>query len=204
MPGRPPPTGGGRFAQLDREQAQEICVSPVLTGDARQRPSLYLMSDSSTSMLHPGEGRRLPPEDSSCSSHAINSDGHGIGAYSEEAFRYLLAIERKRAERSGRPFYLLLLDLKRASVGTRPVDIDVALTVFTGLSTALRDTDFTGWYREGRIAGAVLTQFSDVVANGVSETVSERVREHLLSRIPVPLASRLQTRIFQLPRTSRS
>src|SRR2546422_1060554 len=33
-------------------------------------------------------------------------------AYNEQAFRYFLAIERKRSERSGHPFLLLLVDLK--------------------------------------------------------------------------------------------
>ena len=33
-------------------------------------------------------------------------------AYNEEAFRYFLAVERTRSERSGRPFLLVLVDLK--------------------------------------------------------------------------------------------
>jgi len=166
------------------------------------------MSDSRISTLDPGEirSRRLPrrDQDVSLSSHAVTADGAGIGAYSEEAFRYLLAIERKRAECSGRPFFLLLVDLKRAFAGSASMDADVALMVFKGLSAALRDTDFTGWYREGRIAGAVLAQLSDAVGERVSHAVSERVREQLLSCVPPTIASRLQTRILQVPRTCRT
>ena len=138
------------------------------------------------------------------SSHAVTTEGAGVGAYSEEAFRYLLAIERKRAECSGRPFFLLLVDLKRAFGGSASMEADVALIVFKALAATLRDTDFTGWYREGRIAGAVLAQLSDAVGDRVSSAVSLRVREGLLSGIPPTIASRLQTRIFQVPRASRS
>ena len=138
------------------------------------------------------------------SSHAVTVDGARVGAYGEEAFRYLLAVERRRAECSGRPFFLMLVDLKRASARCASIDADVALMVFKGLSAALRDTDFTGWYREGRIAGAVLAQLSDAARDRASHAVSQRVREHLLSRVPAAIVSHLQTRIFQVPRACRS
>ena len=166
------------------------------------------MSDSRINTLGPDVSRSRPllgrVEDVSWSSYAVTADGAGVGAYSEEAFRYLLAIERKRAECSGRPFFLLLVDLKRAFVASASMDADVAMMVFKGLSAALRDTDFTGWYREGRVAGAVLAQLSDATGDRVSHAVSQRVREQLLSRVPPTIASRLQTRFFQVPRSCRS
>jgi hypothetical protein len=135
---------------------------------------------------------------------AVAGGGAAAGAYSEEAFRYLLAIERKRAERSGRPFFLLLVDLKRMARGTFAMDVDLAAGVFASLSNALRDTDFTGWYREGRIAGAVLAQLADVSGDTIDEVVRERVRLELSSRLPGDAADRLQTRVFQIPRAFRS
>ena len=147
-----------------------------------------------------------PAETDDYTWHTSTAAGGGAvaGAYSEEAFRYLLAIERKRAERSGRPFFLLLVDLKRMARGTLAMDVDLAAGVFASLSSALRDTDFTGWYREGRIAGAVLAQLADVSGDTIDEVVRRRVRLELSSRLPVDAADRLQTRVFQIPRAFRS
>src|SRR2546427_11929887 len=82
-------------------------------------------------------------------------------AYNEEAFRYFLAIERKRSERSNRPFLLLLVDLKKQQGMTARIDADVAARLFSGLWLCLRETDCVGWFREGRVAGALLTQLAD-------------------------------------------
>jgi hypothetical protein len=152
------------------------------------------------------EKRRLSSrtDDASWYSSAISGDAGGIGAYSEEAFRYLLALERKRAERYGRSFLLLLVDLKKASHRLPSMDAEIAAIVFDGLSSALRDTDFIGWYRDGRIAGAVLVQLSGAPSGEMADAVGQRVRNDLLSRVPADVASRLQTRVFQIPRTFRS
>jgi hypothetical protein len=130
-------------------------------------------------------------------------DGPAGGAYSEEAFRYLLAIERKRAERSSRPFFLLLVDLKRGLEKPVPMDAAVASSVFSGLSLALRETDFIGWYREGRVAGAVLAQHVDSPDSQVARVVNERVKAQVCAQLPEDVAARVQTRVFQLPRNSR-
>lgn len=174
-------------------------------GDSR--PALdSVMSESRPSAVDRDIAERASSRTDDLTWHtsAVVGDGVGLGAYSEEAFRYLLAIERKRAERSGRPFFLLLVDLKRAASGSVSMNVDVASNVFAGLSSALRDTDFTGWYREGRIAGAVLAQLSDVSGDSISDVVGQRVRDELFSRLPGTVAERLQTRVFQIPRPSRS
>ena len=141
--------------------------------------------------------------DANSCSYAVVADGPGAGAYSEEAFRYLLAIERKRGERSGRPFFLLLVDLKRHD-GDVGMDVDVATQVFSGLARALRDTDFIGWYREGRIVGAVLTQLTDFADSQIPRIVGQRIKNELFVHLPSGMADRLQTRVFQLPRSVRS
>ena len=80
-------------------------------------------------------------------------------AYNEQAFRYFLELERHRSELSGRPFLLLLVDVKRDSVDLEPqIDASTSRQLFSALTQCLRDTDFLGWYREQRTIGAVLTQ----------------------------------------------
>ena len=151
------------------------------------------------------EERRLSSRtgDASEQSFTADVDGAGTAAYGEEAFRYLLGLERKRAGRSGRPFLLLLVDLKK-TLDDPEMGADAANWVFSGLAASLRDTDFVGWYREGRVAGAVLAQLSDAGDSDIAQIVRDRVQEKLLAHVPASIAHRLQTRVFQLPRKCRS
>jgi hypothetical protein len=120
-------------------------------------------------------------------------------AYNEAAFRYFLANERNRSERSDRPFLLLLVDLKKQQGASARFDVAVAARVFTGLGLCLRETDFVGWYRDRRLAGAVLTQLSDATGVDMCRAVRQRATAALSDSLPSDIFSRLQMRIFQLP-----
>ncbi len=123
--------------------------------------------------------------------------GHG---YNAVAFRYFLNIERKRSERSRRRFLLLLIDLKKHADADGWIDSGLASRLVAILAPCLRDTDFIGWYHEGRTIGAVLTQLTEPPETDIASVVSGRVRQALSSgRLPLDIANRLQVRIYQLP-----
>ncbi len=125
-------------------------------------------------------------------------------AYNEEAFRYFLAVERKRAERSRRSFLLLLVSVKRRSGVSGPIRPVVATSIFAGLWLGVREVDFIGWFREGRVAGAVLTQGADPLAPDVVRRISQRLAETLRERVPADVARRLHVRVLQLRPTRNS
>src|SRR5712692_5093224 len=100
----------------------------------------------------------------------------GGGAYAEEAFQHFLAAERKRAERSGCLLLLLLVDLEGPPGVSAHIDRVIAAKLFSDLGRCLRETDFIGWYREERVAGAVLTELRDGPATEVARRVGQRVR----------------------------
>jgi hypothetical protein len=123
--------------------------------------------------------------------------------YDEEAFGCFLSIERKRCERSDRTFFLILVELtEEPGVSTR-IDPRVASKLFLGLHSCLRETDFIGWYREGRIAGAVLTESPNRPRTDVSLGVGQRVSEALAACLPSHLARRLRVRVHQHPESGR-
>src|ERR1700681_2921141 len=109
-------------------------------------------------------------------SYGVSLEGRFGHAYNEDAFRYFLEIERKRAARAHRPVMLLLLDLREPPPTGAGIDLMMAATLFSGLWRCLRDTDVVGWYREGRVAGAVLTQVEDGPRSEVTRVTRERVR----------------------------
>jgi hypothetical protein len=119
-------------------------------------------------------------------------------AYNQEAFRYFLAHERRRSERSNRPFLLLLVDLQHPQLNGR-LEPSVAAKLFAGLSAGLRDTDVIGWYHEGRVAGAVLTHVDDASSTDVSAEIRGRLTNLLSAGLPRAITARLQVRVYQLP-----
>ena len=138
------------------------------------------------------------PEQTDACSCGLARQGGEVQAYNEAAFRYFLAIERKRSELSERPFLLLLIDLKNEAGVTTHIDSRAAALVFSSLSLRIRETDFAGWYREDHVIGAVLTQRAEMVSTDVSQLVGERFKEALCERLPRDVARRLQVRIYQV------
>jgi hypothetical protein len=117
---------------------------------------------------------------------------HQLGeACNEEAFRHFLAMERRRSRRSGRAFLLLLV----RPTGAR-LDAAVAEKLFACLWHCLRESDQVGWFREGRVAGALLT---DVSGADVAAAVCEKVRGSLQAGLPPDIASGIAVRAFRLP-----
>ena len=130
----------------------------------------------------------------------LAADSSADGAYSEEAFRYFLEIERRRAEVSCRPLLLLLLDLKKqGSPDGYAIPAAVATKLFSSLTLCLRDTDFVGWYRDGRVAGAVLTQNAETTDTGIADLIAQRVTTALKDTLPEEVSIRIQVRVYQVP-----
>jgi hypothetical protein len=95
-------------------------------------------------------------------------------AYNEAGFRHFLDIERRRAARSGHLLLLVLVGVRdRAgrSVSLPPV---VASKVFSALGSSVREIDFVGWFKDGRIAAAALVQRATPTAD---------VRQHIAGRV---------------------
>jgi hypothetical protein len=130
---------------------------------------------------------------------AIVSDGQAGQVYNEEAFRYFLEIEEKRAERSQVPFFLLLITPKQDAESEQSFSSANASRLFDVLQHVLRDTDFTGWYRQDFVAGAVLTQLGSATGADVSQLIRERVSAALGAGLTRAFAERLEMEICQVP-----
>ena len=72
-----------------------------------------------------------------------------VGAYNEEAFHYLLAVEHRRFERSYQPFVLALIENAVVSPERQGMDPVLGARITEALTRSLRETDVIGWYREG-------------------------------------------------------
>lgn len=99
----------------------------------------------------------------------------------EDAFRRMISLERKRSERSRKPFLLMLLDmgehLHSQQNGKTLEGILAALTLST------RETDATGWYTNNSVIGIMFTEIGFEDRSGVVSTLINRVGETLRNNL---------------------
>ncbi len=117
--------------------------------------------------------------------------------YNEEVFKYLLAVERERCDRSGRPFLLLLMAPAPRPGVPAPIARAVARTLFSSLRLCLRETDFIGWYDEARVAGAVLTDPGQETAAAVCRRVARTIGGALRESCSSEVARGFQLRVYE-------
>ena len=177
-------------------QIPSLFKMTALTGGSIALPALDVAEQVSLK-------RRAEPEPHSASDQCACglALAEHESAYNEEAFHFLLGVERKRFEHSNKPFVLMLIELEGRSGQPGPIDPADGARVFAGLEHSLRDTDVIGWYSEGHIAGAVLTHLGDASIADVSRLMAERVTRTLRDDLPEEIAGRLNVRLYQ-PLTS--
>lgn len=125
-------------------------------------------------------------------------DGRSGCAYDEEAFWHFLAVERKRVDRSGRTLLLLLVTVNGHAGPGAVMPSPVAAKLFSALWVSVRDMDFTGWYRTGQVAGAVLTQGPGPLNSAALDRIRLRVAAALTKGLPAHHAPRLHVRVVGL------
>jgi lipopolysaccharide/colanic/teichoic acid biosynthesis glycosyltransferase len=99
----------------------------------------------------------------------------------EDAFRRMISLERKRSERSRKPFVLMLLDMgeQHPSENNRQALRKVA----AALSVTARETDLTGWYRNDCAVGVMFTEIGFADRSATLSTMITRVSNTLRANL---------------------
>lgn len=99
--------------------------------------------------------------------------------FAEDVFQNVLVLERRRAERSRRPFVLMLIhsDTQSDSDGRL---LQLALPV---LVATTRESDLIGWYRESITLGIVFTEMSEGQKTAITESLLHRLQSALLETL---------------------
>ncbi len=120
--------------------------------------------------------------------------------YDQEAFRHMLAIERKRARFAKTTILFLSVRITDEAGSGVKISRTIARILFAGLGHCFREVDFVGWLRQGRVAGAVLAQGPVAPGDDVLPRIVERVSHLLSRRVPLAAAQRLDVRVIRLGR----
>ena len=135
---------------------------------AAKRPPITILGDGSSFNLPDRDGAR--------------SEDAGFTLVPEELFRKVLAIERKRSERSRQRFVLMLLHVGKVLETEQREMVLEGIT--EALSNSARETDFHGWYESGSVVGVICTE----IGNGELTTILRALQ----SRVGAALRGRLE------------
>jgi exopolysaccharide biosynthesis polyprenyl glycosylphosphotransferase len=95
----------------------------------------------------------------------------------EVSFHRMITRERKRTERSQKPFLLMLLDLGHVLPSEH--NSRVLRQILAGLACSTRETDVTGWYAENIVVGIMFTEVTIDERSQILTTMMTRVSEIL-------------------------
>ncbi len=104
-------------------------------------------------------------------------------------FLRMLRIERKRTERSGRPFVLMLLETETLFSRARAGAFEKFANI---LARTTRETDFKGWYKAGSTFGVIFTEIDATRGAAVTRALAARVTDALGAVLPVEEVSQVR------------
>jgi lipopolysaccharide/colanic/teichoic acid biosynthesis glycosyltransferase len=99
----------------------------------------------------------------------------------EDVFRRIFCWERKRAERSGRCFLLMLVHVEsilQANQSERALS-----EIASALTSSTRETDLAGWYQEGAILGVIFTEIREGNWRALESLTPAKVMASLRSKL---------------------
>jgi exopolysaccharide biosynthesis polyprenyl glycosylphosphotransferase len=100
----------------------------------------------------------------------------------EDAFQRVIALERRRSERSRKPFLLMLLDMGDPLPPSEARGKYLS-KLLTDISVGTRETDVTGWYKNESVVGVMFTEIAPDARGTIVSTMITRLsnilREHL-------------------------
>jgi lipopolysaccharide/colanic/teichoic acid biosynthesis glycosyltransferase len=123
--------------------------------------------------------------------------GQTYSVLAEEPFHRMIALERKRTERSGKPFLLMLLDAGHCLPSDR--NGRVLGKILSALSLSTRETDVTGWYKNHSIVGVMFTDVSADDRESILGTMMSRVSETLRNNLSLEKFSQISISMHVFP-----
>lgn len=115
----------------------------------------------------------------------------------EDTFHAMLALERRRAERSGQSFVLMLLDSSAVIADGNGAAIVEKLAPV--VSTAIRGSDVIGWYEKDAVLAVIFTEVNVGENCSITEYLRCKVVKALQENLDLALASKLVITVHQFP-----
>jgi exopolysaccharide biosynthesis polyprenyl glycosylphosphotransferase len=109
----------------------------------------------------------------------------------------MIALERKRTERSGKSFLLMLLDADQRALSDG--NERVLGKILSALSSLTRETDMTGWYQERSVVGVIFTDITAADRESIVGTMMSRISETLRQNVGLETFSQIGISLHLFP-----
>lgn len=115
----------------------------------------------------------------------------------EDSFKKVIAIERKRTERSKSPFVLMLLEVtNRQNLEKTKRALEC---IVSALLASCRDTDVVGWYKDGAVIGVMFTGLVISDRNSILSAILTRVSDTLRNELTFEQFSQVSISFHMFP-----
>jgi lipopolysaccharide/colanic/teichoic acid biosynthesis glycosyltransferase len=111
----------------------------------------------------------------------------------ENVFHSMLTLERRRAERSRKPFVLMLIDANLEN-GTAEVILRQAVDIVVA---SKRETDLVGWYKQGAILGIIFTEVN--LEGELTETLRSKVETAFIKHLGRDRSAKIAISVHVFP-----
>jgi lipopolysaccharide/colanic/teichoic acid biosynthesis glycosyltransferase len=130
----------------------------------------------------PGHGRKTL-------AHASRVPTGGHAVLKEETFHAMLTLERRRADRSRKPFVLMLLDSRLIRDGG--FHAGIVETLASAVGEATRETDLVGWHEQGKVLAIIFTELNLEGTSPITEVLHSKMLKALEHRFDHRLVSKI-------------
>jgi lipopolysaccharide/colanic/teichoic acid biosynthesis glycosyltransferase len=113
----------------------------------------------------------------------------------ENIFHSMLTLERRRAERSRKPFVLMLLDANLEN-GTAEEILRQAVDIVV---VSKRETDLVGWYKEDAILGVIFTEVNLEGEIPITETLRTKIETAFVKHLGRDRAAKITISLHIFP-----
>jgi lipopolysaccharide/colanic/teichoic acid biosynthesis glycosyltransferase len=115
----------------------------------------------------------------------------------EQSFHRMIAVERRRTERSHTPFLLVLLDTGTSAPSQRNgKDLGKIISV---LLATTRETDVAGWYKDNSVIGLMFTEIPVEARNGIISTMLTRISATLSKKLSLEQFNEISISFYLFP-----
>lgn len=119
-----------------------------------------------------------------------------IEVLDQDVFQRMISLERKRSERTQRPFVLLLMDTGR-NLATQKKG-KILLDILAALQSATRETDVMGWYESNSVVGVMFTEIT-LDNTQIFSTILGRISDALRDRLTTDQFSEIKFSFHLFP-----
>jgi len=124
-------------------------------------------------------------------------DEEGVAITPQHEFQRILRLERRRTDRSGTPFLLMLIGVAAALRNGHTSDLVQRLT--EAVASSVRETDTWGWYEDQALLGVIFTEIDSSRRQLLVDLIRTKVEAALHRYLRPDELSQISIAIYQYP-----